>query len=586
MRRWRLLPGVLAILLSLFCVVPVFAQGSAEGRIQSISVDVELDRSGNASVTEIWQVTVPDDWTEAYTVKSNLRDMEIRNFHVKDMDTGAVFRTLPGDWQVDRPRSEKSGQCGIHRDGDSLELCWGVGSSGPHRFAISYEMTNMVQRYKDGTDGFLVRFVNEGMDPEPESVKIRVHGPAAFSKKDTRMWAFGFEGSTGLENGSVVAKSSGAVNYCNILVQFPKGIFTPESKSSQTFEKVKQKAFEGSSYSENTDARWGVLAGIFAGISLLIFLAHRVGAKRDDRPLEMGALKRESLRNPMYSHEIPFAGNLPEAWLVLRTMDRKATENSLISAYLLQWIQSGQLAVQKMESTKWNLFDDREETLLLLREPREDMGSVASKLWDILNSAAGEDNSLQEKELYRWAKCNYSELQNFFSAASQEGRETGESRGDIGQVERRVLLTKQLVPGLTERGAGEAVKMAGFRHYLKDFTLVNERQARDVGLWHDYLVFAALFGIADQVAKEFQDILPSYFERPTGESTIDGPVLDTWDILICLDLVNRVSAAAESGYMDGFSAEQQAMASAGQGGFSSLGGGGGFSGGGFGGGGR
>ena len=56
--------------------------------------------------------------------------------------------------------------------------------------------------------------------------------------------------------------------------------------------------------------------------------------------------------------------------------------------------------------------------------------------------------------------------------------------------------------------AGEVQQVVGFVHYLKDFSLVEERHMEEVNLWKEYLVYASFYGIADQVRKDMKKVAP------------------------------------------------------------------------------
>ncbi len=58
-------------------------------------------------------------------------------------------------------------------------------------------------------------------------------------------------------------------------------------------------------------------------------------------------------------------------------------------------------------------------------------------------------------------------------------------------------------------------KLKGLEKYLKEYSLLKERYPIEFKLWSRYLVFAALFGIADKVSKEFKEelILTGYDEE-------------------------------------------------------------------------
>ena len=118
--------------------------------------------------------------------------------------------------------------------------------------------------------------------------------------------------------------------------------------------------------------------------------------------------------------------------------------------------------------------------------------------------------------------------------------------------------------------------MFGFKNFLRDYTLVNIRESAEVGLWQDYMVYAALFGIADKVAKELKDINPQAFEEVV---VYDYPMMN--------DVIRMTNNMARSITNARYVQPSTGTASSSWGGFgghSSFGGGGGFYGGGHGGG--
>ena len=112
--------------------------------------------------------------------------------------------------------------------------------------------------------------------------------------------------------------------------------------------------------------------------------------------------------------------------------------------------------------------------------------------------------------------------------------------------------------------------------FLKDFTLMGEKETIEAVLWQDYLAYGALFGIADKVAEQLRDISPETFREVMD---YDYPTMH--DLLfqtriLSLAITNSKAEAAAAA----------ASSARGLGGGASFGGGGGFSGGGFGGGSR
>ena len=121
----------------------------------------------------------------------------------------------------------------------------------------------------------------------------------------------------------------------------------------------------------------------------------------------------------------------------------------------------------------------------------------------------------------------------------------------------------------------EVRQVFGLKKFLKEFTLLDERGVKEVALWKDYMIYATLFGIADQVISDMKKINPEYFNMDqVANQMADNMTLP----MIRSTLLNSTSRAVAN------KAAREARAS-GRGGHSSWGGGGGgFSGGGFGGG--
>ena len=168
-------------------------------------------------------------------------------------------------------------------------------------------------------------------------------------------------------------------------------------------------------------------------------------------------------------------------------------------------------------------------------------------LYDIFVLAAGDDRILQPKELRKWMQNHESEV---------------------------MLFLKTIKPSMSlkecKRDLEEVRKVFGLKKFLEDFTLANERHLSEVALWNDYLVYATLFGIGDQVMKDMKQLNPEFLNM----SEITRNMTNR-------DIVPNLMAATYLGSRDVVKATSR---SSGGGGSSSFSGGGGFHGGGSGGG--
>ena len=190
-------------ILTSLCILLACAGQAQAGSIRSIDINLSLDREGSAHITEIWDIGA-DEGTEWYLVKSNLRNMSVRDFSVSE--NGVLF-TDDGEWDVKRSLRQKAGKYGIIHGKDGVELCWGLGSMGDHVFTVRYTITGAVQTLRD-YDMLHMQLVSPGLSSRPEKVTVKISADGVpLSADNCRVWGFGFEGSSSLEDGRAVYRS-------------------------------------------------------------------------------------------------------------------------------------------------------------------------------------------------------------------------------------------------------------------------------------------------------------------------------------------------------------------------------------------
>ena len=75
---------------------------------------------------------------------------------------------------------------------------------------------------------------------------------------------------------------------------------------------------------------------------------------------------------------------------------------------------------------------------------------------------------------------------------------------------------------LSDAGKAQLAEAIGLKKYLLDFSLIAERTINEIDIWQDYMVYAALFGIADKVLAQFKKVYP---ERITEFESYNRNVL-------------------------------------------------------------
>lgn len=602
------------LILTLFWTNVQTAHADEGGTIHSVRITADLLEDGSADITEVWSVEIDPStgWTEWYLPKDHLNGSEISHFTVREGEK--IFTSLGDDWDVQGSLAEKAGTCGINYDTNAdLELCWGIGSYGPHQFAISYHVTELVDAYPD-QDGFNWRFINDQMVAVPQYAEVRIRAPFPISEENARIWLYGNTGNIHFTHaddddfGIILAEAAGdeyssEENHMTIVAGFDKDLFQPSRlRENETFEDLSERAKVGSDFErmdqmdgpypedENfafpSSGSWmsGFFANHFDFFIALIFLPIFFGLKkgRDSHGdiIVKYSFHKKELEDLPYEREPAFEGELLPNYTGLSLVEALKSPSDLISALLLEWMFAGYIRFEETERKRFfGLSNSMENSIRFIEKENPFAGKdpIRADFWTYLLTAAGGDQILQEHELERYVSGHYQKFFSLLEKAYQEGLKDLVSRGIYEKKRvKKILFSKEIYQPNTE-SRDRLSKILAFKKFLQDYTLIGERSAKEVALWDSYLIFAALYGIADEVAKEFKEMNPRYFER--FEANYGGR--DFWTTYYMLNAISH------TGYNQAVHSRSAASsASSGGGGMGSFGGGGGFSGGGSGGGGR
>lgn len=556
----RIVSAVL-VLLALFIPSHAFAAD-----FESWDTVVTLAEDGTGLIETTW-VSTEEDGTEKYIVIDNLPpEMELFDFEVSD-ERGA-YEHEEGDWNVDRSRAEKAMRYGIHQNGTAKELCWGYGEYGKHTYKIRYKIKNLVFHLQDA-DALNFMFLNRDMSEYPAHASLEIHGPKPFREDDVRMWAFGFDGTINrTEEGFIRVEANERIpwnGHLTVLLSFPQGYFNSTMTIDERFDDVLARSLEGSSYDSDialgNDDEWEEddSSDLFAFIPLLVIFAAILGRRKRKK-------KPKNKYRGEYYHEVPYEGPFYDIAYFLDDMG--ASDREFLSAFFLKWVMEER--IRTTEAAKKTLFGKEQKAFEILKIDSDEMSKVEKKIWKMFAKAAGEDQKLDPKEFNRYVRSNASTYRQNMDALV--------ANSEVLMKRENYLTTKSGFLGIsktkmTETGEMLEGNLYRFKNYLKDYSLLSERESMNVHIWDQFMIYAATFGILEEVYKEFSKLYPEY-----REVTHLSPDVIFYSNYYSTQIAH---AAARQAQMDSF-----ARASSGGGGFSSFGGGGGSFGGGSGGGSR
>ena len=549
----------------LFILVSCINNTVHANTIDKIYMDIYIDKNGNAEVTEKW-VCSTNEGTEAYHPYYNLGESQITNLRVSDEKRTYTTLTI---WNTSGTLSSKAYKCGINKIKNGVELCWGISEYGTNEYTVKYNILNFVAQLKDCQMIYWTLIPYEFSD-EIGNAQITIHSDTYF--EDTiDVWGYGnYGGLCYVNNGNIYMASDGNLKkseYMTILVKLPDGTFSTRNNLNKDFNYYLEMAEKDAKKYKNS---WiYTLLGILAGLSpvVLIFgVSYFVSKKSTYKPygFNFGEPGPKIPKDVAYYRDIPCNGDIFRAYYIAFHYGLLKTKTDILGAIILKWLKEGVIRTENREGGK--IFK-KENTVIILGgdENKKFENNRETNLFHMMY-VASKDGILENKEFEKWCKKSYSKVLGWFDKILESEREKLEQEGLIiysSSKINRFLTGKHTA---TQMLKDEAMKIAGLKKFLLDYTLIADREAIEVELFEDYLIYAQMMGIARQVSKQFKEIYPDMIEQ-TNFNSYDNLLYINMSTSRGMLTANSARAAAQS-------------YSSGGGGFSSGGGGGGSFGGG------
>ncbi len=558
---------LMLFILFIFLMMPLSVK--ADNIIHSIDMDIYIGQDGTAKIKEVWDVD-GQDGTEWYKVLNNLDGSEVSNFKVS-MDGREL--TYKG-WEVEESLSQKRGYYGINYTNSGVELCFGKYDYNRHVFTLTYDLSNFIINTSDA-QVLQWKLIDKLSNVDFRDFSIVISSYYAFP--DTLdVWGYGYKGYAYVKDGKIYAQNEENTYmnsmYVSLLGKFPLGTFNTEHTKAgfETFDDVYTRAEEGTfdyDYSIPEPSLFDKIIGFIMSFFSVIFpvgiiIAAIVAAAKSGYGYKDN--KTIKMKDINMFREIPCKKDIyyANALLFLNGMDYK--ETNILGAIILKWLRQDKIAFRN--ETK-GIFNKETSMIDMTLNPTFD-SDLEKELFDVMYKASG-DGMLEPKELEKWAKSHYEKFLGIFTRIKDHKVNELKSDNHIYKRTNKEECKKRNV--MDDMLYNDSVELYGLKKFLKEFSDMKNKEAIEVKLWDEYLMFAYLFGMADKVAKQFKNLYPEIVREMEEHN------MDYGTFVYINNLSNRSVSAASAARS---AAESY---SSGGGGFSSGGGGGGFSGGGGGG---
>lgn len=543
---------VYTILLFIIFMLPVKADD-----IYNIDMKINLEKDGTAKITETWNVKA-DDGSEWYKALYSLGNSSLSDYVVYMDGTKLTYK----EWNINESISQKAGYYGINRTSEGIELCFGKKDFKKHTFTLKYTISNFVFNTSDSQVLYWTLFPNVTLDDF--SVEIDSY----YTFPDTLdVWGYGYKGYAYVENGKIKMSNEGNLNndYVVLLAKFPLNTFntTNTYERFNTFEDVYNTAEEGTfeyDYYEEPSLIEKVINFIFNAISFLIPLIVIIVSSVMVAKSGYGYKNNKTIdkKNVPMFREIPCNKNIYYANALIKLNNFDYKETNIFGAIILKWLRNNKISFINKEV---GIFNKETTVIDLTKNPVFD-NELEKELFDVMYKASN-DGMLETKELEKWARKNYSKFFGLFTRIENKEIDRLKSENHIYKRTTKEECKKTNV--MDDVIYEDSIKLYGLKLFLKEFSSLDTKEAIEVHLWDEYLMFAYLFGIADKVAKQLKNMYPEVLQQDNFD----------YDTII---FVNNISTRSVSAASSARSAAESY--SSGGGGFSSGGGGGGSFGGG------
>ncbi|MDO4341960.1 MAG: DUF2207 domain-containing protein [bacterium] len=563
MRKWFSL-----ILISLFLFIPSVYANS----IKNINMDIYIDDEGTAHVKEVWQVRATKG-TEIYKTYNNIGSSNFTDF--KASLNGNEFTNI-GSWDVNGSFDDKAYRNGINYISDGLELCFGISEYGNNTYAFEYNITNFVVNLNDSQMVYWT-LIPKNMSNTVSNIYIKIH--SSFRYPDTLdIWGYGKYGAPAYVYDGYIEMSSDYLDsdeYMTALIRFEPNTFNTTYKIDKDFSYYYDLAEDGSDDYKAPTKLENFLTGFF-NLSIIAFIFCMIAVLANRSSIKNARYRKSKKKLPAdipYFRDIPGKKELFRNYYISNLYGIILQKSDFLGSVLLKWMKEGSVTIEKTE--KKGVFKKNDIVTAMKIGDVVCNNSLEKELYNMIKSAA-KDDYLESDEFKKWARNHYDKILSWFDKALNYQGDALISDGSIQKHETQKMLFKSVTFTESDSILDEAIQLAGLKKYLIDFSNMKEKEAIEVHLWQDYLIYAQMFGIAKRVAEQFKKMYPEIIDEYNHNFDFDTVIY-----------INDFSRSAISSANAARSAaiERANSYSSGGGGFSSGGGGGGSFGGGSGGGG-
>ena len=618
MRTARLLLALVALVL-LAAGAAALAAGPAAAKdftITSVRVDATVKPNGDVRITDTRTLDFSGSFHFVYWDLSTRGSEGIEVLGASGPAPGDTGTTVPYEPSPSSIVGMQSGEVGTYAVEDkgsivTVQLNFEV-TDATASFTVDYVAKGAARRWSDTAELYW-QFVGEDVAVESRNVSVTVHLPQGVTSDQVRAWAHGplWGTVTIAPDASVVMKVDPLPAYTFVegRILFPAAALSKAPVSATPMldrvlaeeKRLADEANRSRIWARVKVGLWGLLGVGVPLIALVLIVVLYLRFGREPR----------TQFNAQYLRDFPQPQLPPALAAFIWRMGSVGSDD--VTATLLDLVNRKVIDLERVVVQEDGLFGSKDATtykLTLHDERLEELLDYERQLCEFLFHETAGGSALVLSELKDLAKTHRASFAQGFQTWKSKVQKEGEQRGYLDPHADRMAFVASAFAFVAIVAAGAAAVFSGFwwfflgvpvglvlifvaravkrrsqeaaelhaqyaalERYLKDFGRLQEKPPDAIVLWEQFLIFAVVFGIADQVAKAMTVKVPEVVNDPAFRT----PYILWWGM------------PGDGGGLSAFSelhqSFSQAVSVATSSSSSGSGGGGGFSGGGGGGGG-
>ena len=296
-----------------------------------------------------------------------------------------------------------------------------------------------------------------------------------------------------------------------ILVKFPEGTFKTENDLDYDFNHYLQMAEDGAKHYKTP--LWADILAVLFFIGLVIvfpiFMLAWLSFSASNNNLYFGKTGNKVRKDTPMFRDIPCKGDIFRAYFIAEKYKLMKKKTDFLGAILLKWLKENKISIQKQEVGK---IIKKEDTCIILNKDLAFENSLEQDLHSMFYTAS-KDGILESREFEKWCSNHYSKILDWFDKVLDFERDELVKEGKLTTEEFKKLVFKGKKYVVDERLMDEAKELYGLKKFLEEFTLIDKREAIEVALFEDYLIYSQILGISKKVASQFKKLYPEVIEQ-------------------------------------------------------------------------